>query len=202
MKKQDFHSRSYGYTNKEAPVFPKENATPRPAKPMKKVDQKKPPFDLAKILLFPFQILGWILAHLWKMWQIRPKLSKKNKKVFRQKIWKLLVWGGVLGILGVVILFAWAGKDLPDPDKLTDRQIAQSTKIYDRTGEHLLYEIFADKKRTIVELEDIPKNLVNGVIATEDSKFHEHSGIRPLSILRSLFMESLVKARLVVEPLH
>ena len=185
MKKQDFHSRSYGYTNKQAPTLPKETLVPKLTKSLKKVNSKKSSIDLVKIFLFPFQILGWILVYLWKLWQKRPKLNKKNKRLLRRKIWKIILWGGTLGILSIVILFAWAGKDLPDPDKLTDRQVAQSTKIYDHTGEHILYEIFADKKRTIVELGEIPKNLINGVIATEDNTFYEHSGIRPLSILRS-----------------
>ena len=185
MKKQDFHSRSYGYTNKQAPTLPKETLVPKLTKSLKKVNSKKSSIDLVKIFLFLFQILGWILVYLWKLWQKRPKLNKKNKRLLRRKIWKIILWGGTLGIMSIVILFAWAGKDLPDPDKLTDRQVAQSTKIYDHTGEHILYEIFADKKRTIVELGEIPKNLINGVIATEDSTFYEHNGIRPLSILRS-----------------
>ncbi len=94
--------------------------------------------------------------------------------------------GTVLGLLGLTILVAWVSRDLPNPDKLTDRQVAQSTKIYDRTGTHLLYEIFANEKRTLVDLNDIPKNLVNGVIATEDTTFFQHKGVRPLSILRSI----------------
>lgn len=91
----------------------------------------------------------------------------------------------VLGFLFTTIMVAWASKDLPDPDRLTDREVDQSTKIYDRTGEHLLYEIFANERRTIVNLEDIPQNLINGVIATEDTRFYEHKGIRPLSIMRA-----------------
>lgn len=89
-------------------------------------------------------------------------------------------------LLGGTVLAIWVSQDLPDPDKLTDRHVAQSTKIFDRTGEHLLYEIYVDQKRTLVELSDIPKHLVNGLIATEDTKFYEHKGVRPLSILRSV----------------
>ncbi|KKW41945.1 MAG: Penicillin-binding protein, 1A family [Candidatus Magasanikbacteria bacterium GW2011_GWA2_56_11] len=83
-------------------------------------------------------------------------------------------------------LVVWSNQYLPDPNKLNDRHFAQSTKIYDRTGTHLLHEIFADEKRTIVELQEIPRYLIDGVIATEDKKFYEHHGIRPLSIARAL----------------
>ncbi len=101
---------------------------------------------------------------------------------------KLFLSGLVLGVLFfsfITIYAAWISRDLPDPNKLGDRQVAQSTKIYDRTGEELLYEIFADKKRTIVELEDIPSYVVNAAIAVEDSKFYEHRGIRLTSIIRA-----------------
>lgn len=118
----------------------------------------------------------------------RPPKRPKRKKV-RKNRGPFFVY--FLGFLVVCFLFstiavAWMSRDLPDPDRLTDRQVAQSTKIYDRTGEHLLFEVFADEKRTLVELSDIPDHLINGVIATEDTAFFEHKGIRPLSILRAL----------------
>ena len=101
-------------------------------------------------------------------------------------------------ILGLLFVFyvILVGKDLPDPNRLNDRVSEQSTKIYDRTGQHLLYEIYTDKKRTIVELSEIPKYLVDGVIATEDKTFYEHHGIRPLSLLRSFGYGLVGKGRI------
>lgn len=121
------------------------------------------------IALFPFRALGFL-------WQKR----------LRRSALSILLIAGVFGFLALTIMVAWASRDLPDPDRLTDRHMAQSTKIYDRTGKHLLYEIFAAEKRTIIELEDVPQRLIQGVLATEDTKFYEHSGIRPLSMLRSV----------------
>ncbi|MBD3311805.1 MAG: PBP1A family penicillin-binding protein [Candidatus Magasanikbacteria bacterium] len=151
---------------------------------------------IKKILLLPFKLLWLILLFIWKLWKLRPKMNKETRKNIGGKIVWLAITGFVLAFLSSIILVAWANKDLPDPDKLTDRQVAQSTKIYDRTGEHLLYEIFADEKRTIVELDQIPDTCVNGVIATEDSKFYEHHGIRPLSILRAVFYGVFTKKRI------
>lgn len=132
-----------------------------------------------------------LIVAFWRVisfvWKRRPKLSKSSKRYVRSKIMRLGILVIALGFVAATILIAWASKDLPDPNKLTDRQIAQSTKIFDRTGEHLLYEIFADEKRTIVELDEISEYVVQGVIATEDTKFYEHHGIRPLSILRAIF---------------
>lgn len=93
-------------------------------------------------------------------------------------------------LAALVLFFAgsmlWANQKLPDPNRLSETHFAESSKIYDRTGDHLLYEIFAEEKRTLIELTDIPQYLIDGVIATEDKKFYDHMGIRPLSILRAL----------------
>ncbi|MBI2436569.1 MAG: PBP1A family penicillin-binding protein [Candidatus Magasanikbacteria bacterium] len=117
----------------------------------------------------------------------RGAVTRLTKKYNLTRVFLLGTLGiFVLGFLMITVLFAWASKDLPDPDKLTDRTVAQSTKIYDRSGEHVLYEIYADERRTIVELEEIPQALIDGLIATEDKVFYEHKGIRPLSIIRSV----------------
>lgn len=148
--------------------------------------EPKTNWDWEKIMKTPFVLLGKFLGLLWKLWQKRPRLQGETKK----DIFKKLLWMGItaliLGFLVITILIAWASKDLPDPDKLIDRQVDQSTKIYDRTGEHILYEIFADKKRTIVELEEIPEKLINGAIATEDNSFYEHNGVIFKSFIRAI----------------
>ena len=108
----------------------------------------------------------------------------KPRRIFRTLMW-LIIMGGIVGGLSGAILVAAVSRSLPDPDKLTDRVVAQSTKIYDRTGEHLLYEIFAEQKRTMVELEEIPTYAVQATIALEDRKFFEHKGVRWISIVRA-----------------
>lgn len=120
--------------------------------------------------------------------------TKRDPGRPRRKILKPILIGLVFCFVFGTIYTAWISRTLPDPDKLTEREIAQSTKIYDRTGEHLLYEVFTNQKRTLVNLEQIPKNLVNGVIATEDSKFYEHKGVRPMSFARAIIYKLLGKS--------
>ena len=61
-----------------------------------------------------------------------------------------------------------------------------STKIYDRTGEILLYDIHQDVKRTYIGFEDMGANIKNATVAIEDSEFYNHGGIRVTSIIRAV----------------
>jgi len=89
---------------------------------------------------------GVSLATIRVILEKRPRLNRKTRQLLRQKAGTIVISLVVFGFLFVTILVAWANKDLPDPDQLTDRKVAQSTKIYDRTGEHILYEVYQKKK--------------------------------------------------------
>jgi 1A family penicillin-binding protein len=81
--------------------------------------------------------------------------------------------------------------DLPDLDSFEQRKVAQSTKIYDRTGKILLYDVFEGSKRTIVPFTEISRNIKNATVAIEDDQFYNHVGIRPLSFLRAVIANLL-----------
>ena len=87
-------------------------------------------------------------------------------------------------LIGFAFLI-WISRSLPSPNQLMDREIAQSTKIYDRSGETILYEIHGNEQRTMVKLEEIPESLKNATIAIEDKNFYHHRGISLLAILRT-----------------
>ncbi|PIR03083.1 MAG: hypothetical protein COV60_02215, partial [Candidatus Magasanikbacteria bacterium CG11_big_fil_rev_8_21_14_0_20_43_7] len=191
MPNGDNHRRSYGYTNKKEPGRQRSYET-KPltqSRARQEPTEVQRPFDWIRALLFPFRIFGMLV---FRVFQLLGWILKKIpwgipfKKGNRGKTGKTILIVCVIGFFCLVGLFVWASKDLPDPNKLTDRQVAQSTKIYDQTGQHILYEVFADKKRTLITLDELPKDLIHGVIATEDTTFYEHHGIRPLSLLRSI----------------
>lgn len=92
---------------------------------------------------------------------------------------------GLLGVISLALMFFVVSRDLPDPNSLSIRDVPQSTKIYDRTGTHLLYEISGDEKRTLVKLAELPAYVAQAAITAEDRKFYEHNGIDLKGILRS-----------------
>lgn len=85
---------------------------------------------------------------------------------------------------GAVLLWI-STLDMPDLSAFEERRVLQSTKIYDRTGEVLLYDLHQDVRRTSVGYEDISRHIKNATVAIEDDTFFEHHGVRPLAIVRA-----------------
>ncbi len=112
---------------------------------------------------------------------------KERKKKLIKTIATAAGVGAVLLFIVGTITVAWVSRDLPDPNKLNDRKISQSTKIYDRTGEHMLFEVYQNQKRTLVEMDQIADYAKKATIAVEDKDFYTHNGIRIQSILRASF---------------
>lgn len=83
------------------------------------------------------------------------------------------------------LLLVVALASTPDISAFADRRVDQSTKIYDRTGQVLLYDYNRDMRREIVPLAEISQYAVNATIAIEDASFYAHGGIRLTSIIRA-----------------
>jgi len=97
----------------------------------------------------------------------------------------LVVMSGVGAVAGV---YAYYAKDLPDPEAIeTEQEEFETTKIYDRTGQHLLYEVFDPRwgDRTIVPLDQIPLHVRQATIALEDASFYENPGVNLRGITRA-----------------
>lgn len=116
---------------------------------------------------------------------------KKIKGVFKgnMKDWMVdgLVVAIVLGFIGAggLLLFI-STLNIPDLSAFEQRRVLQSTKIYDRTGEIVLYDLNQDVKRTVIPYENISRHIKNAAVAIEDDTFFSHWGIRPLRILKAV----------------
>jgi penicillin-binding protein 1C len=96
--------------------------------------------------------------------------------------------GLVAALLVGFALFAWYSRNLPDPSNLSHRATDATTRIYDRTGEKLLYQIHGDQKRTPVTLASLPDSVKNATIVAEDREFYHHGGFDIRGILRAAFL--------------
>lgn len=95
---------------------------------------------------------------------------------------------------GLWLLYIW--KTLPPSELIENRRVAESTKIYDRTGEILLYEVHGEERRTIVSLETIPEIVKQATIAVEDANFYSHPAFDWKSIVRAA-LANLRRGRVV-----
>ncbi len=100
----------------------------------------------------------------------------------------------VIGLLVVVIVFAYFSRELPNPDRLLERNFELSTRFYDRNGK-MIYELFGDKNRTLIGLDEVSPHIVDATLATEDSDFYIHRGFSIRGMARAMknmiFGESL-----------
>ncbi len=108
----------------------------------------------------------------------------------RQFNWRQLsLYAALVAVVGGIFLWLFIlvlAKDLPTLEQISNRQVNQSTKIYDREGKVLLYEINGGEKRTVVPFNDIPQHLKDATIAIEDENFYSQGGVSIRGILRAL----------------
>jgi 1A family penicillin-binding protein len=101
----------------------------------------------------------------------------------------VFILAGVVFVLaGIGVLFV-ALRPIPDLNNFDSRKVAQSTKIYDRTGKTVLYDLNHDVRRNIVPLSEISVNLQKATLAIEDSSFYSHTGISFRGIARAIITD-------------
>lgn len=120
-------------------------------------------------------------------------LQKKNRG--KKKIFKILTTAAglfalcALGFFGIIVASFYSS--LPSADQINNRRVSQSTKIYDRSGEVLLYEIHGEEKRTVIPDEAIPKYVKEATISIEDQNFYNHPAFDWRGTLRAVAKDVL-----------
>ena len=102
----------------------------------------------------------------------------------------LMILSAAATVAGVYAYFA---QDLPDASALEQTQqneAFETVKIYDRTGQHLLYEVPDPRPfrgdRTYLRIDEIPQVLKDATIALEDRSFYQNPGVDPRGFARAL----------------
>ncbi|HEY4479239.1 MAG TPA: hypothetical protein VI981_02700, partial [Candidatus Paceibacterota bacterium] len=91
----------------------------------------------------------------------------KNRHMLKQGVIVCISLSGI--VAGLLILWL-ATFRLPDLNAFEERKLTQSTKLYDRTGKVLLYDVHEDIKRTVVLYENISRYVKNATVAIEDAE--------------------------------
>ncbi len=112
-------------------------------------------------------------------------MSKGKMKKFFINTFYFIVLFLLLLVLFSSLLFIYFAKDLPRPETFIDRSIAEPTRIYDRTGEYVLYTIYGEERRDIIPLSEVSDNFIKALLAAEDANFYNHFGIDIKGIMRS-----------------
>ena len=115
------------------------------------------------------------------------KKNKKQKGLYNK--YSSILWGlFVLSIIGVMTLFGGAALGfygpMPDLQQLENPRTNLASQIISSDGE-ILGKYYFDENRTPIGFDEIPTNMVEALIATEDERFYDHSGIDWLGTLRA-----------------
>lgn len=110
------------------------------------------------------------------------KQKRSRRSILRSpRLWKSIVFFSV--IVGVSLWLFWG---IPFPTKLSTNEFPVSTKLFDRNG-NLLFEIYADRRSTPVDLEEIPQHVKDATVAIEDKDFYKHYGVSVTGVIRAAY---------------
>ena len=109
-------------------------------------------------------------------------MPKYFQKFARQGLWGLLSMV-FTGLIVVGVLYVYLEIHLPNINKLKDVHLQVPLKIY--TSDHKLMAVFGTKRRVPVTLQQVPKPLIDAILATEDARYYEHAGVDFIGLVRA-----------------
>ena len=152
--------------------------------------------------------------HLIRERRARRRRNRSGLRSLRQWFVGLLLVAAI-ALLAITTVGAMFGlemyselvSDLPSAEYLgqafefSNNQFFQTTRIYDRSGQHLLYEVIDPRAgdRQWLALEQIPVRFQNATISIEDQTFYQNPGYDVMGILRA-FGSNLSRPECVFRP--
>ena len=111
--------------------------------------------------------------------------TTKDINYYKKKFWRVFAYS-LLGVLAFFLFASWglfgsmpSFEDLENPDSNLATEIISSDGV--------LIGKYFKTNRSQLKYSDLPKNLVEALVATEDARFYEHSGIDGRGTLRAVF---------------
>ena len=103
---------------------------------------------------------------------------------FLKPAFLILILAFVVGVVTTFALYFYMKPDLPSVDMLKDVRLQTPMRVYTQDGK--LISQFGVKRRIPLTIEDVPQDLINAVLATEDSRFYQHPGVDPIGMARAV----------------
>ncbi|MBN4054745.1 PBP1A family penicillin-binding protein [Nitrospira defluvii] len=130
------------------------------------------------------------------------KAFSREIPVLRQEhlLIRLMKWGiglfvifSLLALIGIAGVLYYFSRDLPSINTLGSYTPSQATRIY--SDENRVIGEYFIEKRVFVPISQMPKNLVQAILAVEDARFYEHKGFDSIRIVRA-FLKNIESGRI------
>ncbi len=96
----------------------------------------------------------------------------------------LVLLGGLGSLLAAVGVYWYLNPKLPSIEVLKDVKLQVPLRVYSR--DRTLIAEFGEKRRSPVQLAEVPRNMINAVLASEDDRFYQHPGVDWQGITRAV----------------
>jgi len=108
----------------------------------------------------------------------------KDIAYYNRKFWKIFLYG-TGGVILFFLLASWGlFGSMPSFEELENPESNLATEVISSDGETI--GKFYNENRTAIKYSDLPKHLVDALVATEDERFYDHSGIDARGTLRAV----------------
>jgi penicillin-binding protein 1A len=106
-----------------------------------------------------------------------------SKKLF-SRIIASFVGLALTGVITIAALIMYLLPELPSTDNIMDIPLSVPMRVY--TADNALVAEFGEKRRQPVSVSDVPPQLINAILSTEDANFYHHGGVDFVGILRAV----------------
>lgn len=104
-------------------------------------------------------------------------------RIFLHVLRRSLIGTGILLLIIGILFAAYLESTLPSVEMLKDMRLQVPLRVYSNDGK--LMAEFGEAKRSPIRLNQVPKDLINAVLATEDRRFYDHAGVDLRGLLRA-----------------